>query len=124
VILYINKQHFCKKIHRLVLQAFLPNPENRPQVNHINRIKSDNRLENLEWCSASENIIHSFKTGSRKISDLSGINHPQSILNNDSILEIRRLGNVMKGTDIAKMFGVHVSTIYNVLHNRNWNHII
>ena len=61
-----NKLRKNKTIHRLVAENFIPNPNNYSQVNHKDGVKTNNKINNLEWVTGSENILHSYKNGLRE----------------------------------------------------------
>lgn len=60
-----GKRNFCQ-VHRLVAEAFIPNPENKPEINHKHGNKTDNRVSELEWNTTSENLQHAYNTGLKK----------------------------------------------------------
>lgn len=62
VMLSTGKERTLQRVARLVALAFIPNPDNKQEVNHINGIKTDNRIKNLEWCTHSENMKHAAET--------------------------------------------------------------
>jgi hypothetical protein len=64
---HLDKKFY--RVHRIVAETYIPNPENKPEVNHMDGNKQNNMLCNLEWMTRSENIQHSFDTGLRPISD-------------------------------------------------------
>lgn len=120
--LYRNDNRRYYFVHRLVAQAFIPNPENKPFVNHINGIKDDNRVENLEWCTKSENAKHSFRTG---LQSNVGEKNPISKLTVDQVKDIKKLISTTKMTsrEIGDMFGVKPPTIAGIRNNINWKHV-
>ena len=118
---FSNKQKHQKySVHQLVAKAFIPNPQNKPDVNHINGIKTDNRLENLEWATKQENIGHSWNTGLITIDQMPyGQSHHNSKLTEQDVREIR--ASAEKKTELAKRFNVTTSTIYYIRTCRSWS---
>lgn len=119
--LYNEIKHF-PSAHRLVAQAFIPNPENKPEVNHINGIKDDNRVENLEWCTRNENLKHGYRTG--LISHV-GSNSNRTHLTESDVLEIRKLCNESEYTyeRIGQKYNVSKSCICDINRRKTWKHV-
>lgn len=113
-----NKQRNIA-VHRLVAEAFICNPENKPTVNHISGVKSDNRVENLEWNTWEENERHSQETGLKP----RGEAHPNSKLNKTKVSEIRRLYPSMTQVELGMKYGVNHRTIGNILNYKTWRHV-
>lgn len=123
VTLAARKKHKNHKVHRLVAFAFIKNEDcSKIFVNHKDGCKSNNRVENLEWCTRAENNAHAIATG---LNDQVGEKHAQAKLNNIKIRVIRRMCDTgywdMK--EIGEMFGITGTHVSYINKRKVWGHI-
>lgn len=113
-------------VHRLVAEAFIPNPEYKPQVNHINGIKGDNRAFNLEWVTRSENQYHAYNTGLQTPSyhqRARGEDAARSKLTKEQVIEIRQTYVRGEAIRMGKRYKVSQTTILNIINRKTWKHL-
>lgn len=108
-----NGKQKCPYLHRLVAKAFLPNPLELPQVNHIDGNPLNNCVDNLEWCTSSHNCKHAYSLGLRTAANMK--------LTLESAREIkRRLANKETMPSLAKLFGISRSAVQQIKLGNNW----
>jgi hypothetical protein len=115
-----NGRDITMGVHRAMGLAFIPNPKNKPMINHLNSNRADNRLDNLEWCTNAENIQHSFDMG---ISSNKGEKHPRAVLTMGKVRAIREeLAKGKTPLQVANLLGVKRRNVYAVRDRQNWNY--
>jgi len=125
-----NGKYDTVKVHRIIAKSFLSNPLSKPCVNHINGLKDDNRVANLEWVTRSENTKHAFKTG---LKTHKGEKNTSAKLTEEQVIEIRKnykYGRRSKHEggetkqQIADRYGVTFSAIKNIIQGNTWKHLL
>ncbi|CEQ01670.1 NUMOD4 motif/HNH endonuclease [[Clostridium] sordellii] len=108
-------------LHRIVATVFIPNPENKPEVNHIDGDKTNNRVDNLEWVTKKENQQHEAK----RLKKRSGESCYMSKLDEDIVMEIynKCKEGKMRYKDIAEEYNVNPSFVSQLVTNRVWRHL-
>lgn len=119
IYLTINGKGISKVVHRLVAQTFIPNPNNLPQVNHIDGNKENNSVENLEWCTNEYNMRHSWELGLRK--PLKG-----NEIGTSKLLEHEVIG-IYESEDnsykLSEKYNVSTSLINLIRSDKVWSHV-
>lgn len=118
IILYGGKGPKSRTIHRLVAEAYIPNPLKKPWVNHKDGNKLNNHVSNLEWATKKENSQHAHQRG--LINNAKGEEHWNSRLTQDQIMEIRENKDKLTNKALGTKYGVTKNYISRVRRNKRW----
>lgn len=105
-------------VHRIVAEAFIPNPKKLPQINHRDGNKLNNRVSNLEWCDHSWNQTHA-----RKLGIMGGERQKTAKLTERDVRAIRRIYPKLSKAELAKAFDIGPSTIDKIIKKEYWKYI-
>ncbi len=110
------------KVHRLVADAFIPNPDNKPNVNHIDNNPLNNNVSNLEWCTNEENLQHSARQGRLN----RGENNNQAKLKPEDVISIREMNgcSVAEKRKIATTYNLSMSYVNSLMRGTTWKHLL
>lgn len=110
-----------RTVHRIVAELYISNPNNYLEINHLNNDKTDNRAENLEWCTRQMNIDHKVEQNRQ----VRGSNHPLAKVNEDQVIEIRRSYSTKELSlqKLANKFNVSKKLILLIVQRKKWKHI-
>lgn len=125
IILCLDGKPITCSVHRLVALTFIPNPDCKPQVNHRDGNKQNNRKDNLEWVTNSENANHAFQVLGRKSFPPCGENNHYAKLSTDDVRQIRawwKTGDVTQ-TALASKWGITSGHIFDIVHGFSWKHV-
>jgi hypothetical protein len=107
-------------VHRLLANTFIPNPENKPQINHKNGLRWDLSLDNLEWCTPGENMAHAFRVTKTKSS--AGEKNPKSKMTaKDAAIIKTFISNKAAKKFFSKMHGINPGSVHNIIMGRSWH---
>lgn len=120
-----REKKVARYVHRLVAEAFIPNPHGKPFTNHKDGNKTNNHLSNLEWCTHAENVRHAHLIGLIPPSPIGpGEKSPSAKLTEEKVLEIRRrLATGAQHQELADEYGVAKGTIGFIARRETWAHI-
>lgn len=118
--LRVDSELLGYQLHRLVALVHIPNPNDYREINHIDGDKENNNVDNLEWCTRSQNMSHAFRTG---LVSNRGILNPRARLSELTVINIRHCRGELTNEKLGKIFNVPTSTVARIMTRKSWSHL-